>query len=97
MHHKQLNVIFSHLKESRHQLKNVTLPLGPNRNLKVDVVCPVLHVIADTEGADKMCGWHLCYSRAMSKRCQACDISKEHFSKPEALHNINDSATLTQM
>ena len=56
MHHKQLNVIFSHLKESRHQLKNVTLPLGPNRNLKVDVVCPVLHVIADTEGADKMCG-----------------------------------------
>ena len=96
MYHKQLEVIFAHLKESSKRLKNITLPIGRNRNINVDIVCPVLYVIADTEGADKMCGRYICYSRPISRRCRVCDVSEEGFSNPEASYTIADSVQLTQ-
>ena len=97
MYHKQLEVIFSHLKESSQRLKNINLPIGRNRNINVDIVCPVLYVIGDTEGADKMCGRYICYSRPISKRCRVCDVSESSFSDPWASFNLANSAQLTQM
>ena len=97
MYHKQLEVIFSKMTNSLHRLKNVTLPIGPHRNLCVDIVCPLLYVIADTEGADKMCGRYICYSRSIAKRCRVCDVSEESFCDPEASFSIADSAELTKI
>ena len=56
MHHKQLSVTLESLHNCEERLKNVPLPLGPNECQAFDIACLVLHIIGDTEGADRMCG-----------------------------------------
>ena len=95
MYHKQLQVIMHGIHLASDQLKNVTLPIGPNRNLRVDIVCPLLYVIADTEGADKICGRYVCYSRSISRRCRVCNVMDDSLSNPDCVYEINDSVALT--
>ena len=95
MYHKQLQTILQHISASSDRLKNVTLPIGPNRNLRVDVVCPLLYVIADTEGADKICGRYVCYSRSIARRCRVCNVMADDLSNPDCNYDTNDSCALT--
>ena len=93
MYHKQLQVILHHLHNASAQLKNVMLPIGPHRNLRVDIVCPLLYVIADTEGADKICGRYVCYSMPIARRCRVCNVTDESLSDPNCDYVINNSQT----
>ena len=56
MCHKQSSVTLESLHNCEERLKNVPLPLGLNECQAFDIACLVSHVIADTEGADGMCG-----------------------------------------
>ena len=94
MYHKQLQTILHHINASSDRLRNVTLPIGPNRSLRVDIVCPLLYVISDTEGADKICGRYVCYSRSIARRCRVCNVLDDDLSNPDCSYNTNDSVSL---
>ena len=52
MYHKQLSAILASLATHTDKLKNVAIPFN-NQVQYFDIVCPILYIIADTEGADK--------------------------------------------
>ena len=56
MYHKQLSVTLESLHNCEERLKNVPLPLGPNKHQAFDIACLESCIISDTEGADRTCG-----------------------------------------
>ena len=75
MYHKQLSVILESLHNCEERLKNVPLPLGPNKYQAFDIVCSVLYIIADTEGADKICGRYGSHHLDVKRHCRMCDVN----------------------
>ena len=94
IYHKQLSVILKSLRHSQTRLQNVNVPLGPHKSMWVDIVCPLLYVIADTEGADKMCGRYICYQK-IRRRCRVCDVNEEEFVKPDCMYTLTNSLEMT--
>ena len=56
MYHAQLSAILASLASSAERLKNVAIQFEDNVIHYVDITCPVMYIISDTEGADKICG-----------------------------------------
>ena len=61
-YHKQLTPILKSLVDSREKLKNVAIQFENNKIHYFDISCPVMYIIADTEGADKLCGRYACHT-----------------------------------
>ena len=55
-YHKQLTTILNSLVESDEKLKNIAIQFEDNSIHHFDISCPVMYIISDTEGADKICG-----------------------------------------
>ena len=55
-YHKQLTTILNSLVESDEKLKNIAIQFEDNSIYHFDISCPVMYIISDTEGADKICG-----------------------------------------
>ena len=88
MYHKQLTAILQSYKKSEYTLKNVQLPFTKDGQKQYfDIVCPILYIIADTEGADKICGRYGSHRLEVSRQCRMCDVDGEN------LDNENYSCT----
>ena len=61
IYHQQIQTILESFKSSQMQLNGVNIPIGQNCFVTVDIICSLLYMISDTEGADKMCGKYCCY------------------------------------
>ena len=79
MYHKQLSTILSSLKTSGQYLKYIPIPFKGNNNLQYfDITCPVLYIISDTEGADKICGRYGSHRIEVSRHCRMCNVDGEN-------------------
>ena len=78
MYHKQLISILRSLQSCKDQLKNISLPIGKNNNQKFDITCPILYIISDTEGADKICGRYGSHQLEVKRHCRMCDVNGEN-------------------
>ena len=74
MYHKQLSAILASLATHTDKLKNVAIPFK-NKVQYFDIVCPILYIIADTEGADKICGRYGSHNLKIQRHCRMCDVN----------------------
>jgi hypothetical protein len=57
------------------------------------MILPVLFIIGDTEGHDKLCGRYLCRNN-IQRPCRYCDISFENSDKPDTTYTYTKVATI---
>ena len=62
-------------------LQNVTIFLN-NQQVIVDIICPILFIIADTPAADTMCGRFNSYQLQIGRLHRACNVSPHDADKP---------------
>ena len=55
-YHRQLSAILDSLIKSKEKLKNVAIQFEDKFIRHFDISCPIMYIISDTEGADKLCG-----------------------------------------
>jgi hypothetical protein len=55
-YHAQLKTVLETFRTAGPRLHGVTLPIGPNRNMTIDVVCCILFVIQDMQEGDMLYG-----------------------------------------
>ena len=82
MYHKQLSAILTSLATHTDTLKNVAIPFN-NKVQYFDIVCPILYIIADTEGADKICGRYGSHSLKIKRHCRMCDVDSANLDNEE--------------
>ena len=78
MYHRQLSAILSSLETCKEKLQNIPIPFKDNTIQHFDIVCPLLYVIADTEGADKICGRYGSHNLAIQRHCRMCDVNSDN-------------------
>ena len=83
MCHKQLSAILASLINSTETLQDVAISFDNKTICRYDISCPVLYVIADTEGADKICGRYACHNVGKVQRhCRMCDVDSDNLDNP---------------
>ena len=82
MYHKQLSAILASLATHTDKLKNVAIPFN-NKVQYFDIVCPILYIIADTEGADKICGRYGSHNLKIQRHCRMCDVDSANLDNKE--------------
>lgn len=87
MYHKQLSVILESLMNSKDELKNVAISFDNKIDHHHDISCPVLYVISDTKGADKICGQYGSHNLKIQCHCRMCDVNSENLDNP--IYNFN--------
>lgn len=78
-YYKQIEGILKSFQESPLHLCDVLLPIGPDSEMRVDILCPYLHQICDTEEADKSTGQFKPHTKLIKQQCQACDIDSKKY------------------
>ena len=90
MYHKKLSTILSSLKTSDQYLKNIPIPFKGNNNLQsFGIACPVLYIILDTEGANKICGRYGSHRIEVSRQCRMYDVDGANLDKHATLPTSN--------
>ena len=79
MYHKQLSAVLAFLAIHTEKLRNIPIPFNANKIEYFDIVCPVLNVIADTEGADKICGRYGSHNLKTQRHCRMCYVDSNNF------------------
>ena len=83
MYHRQLSAMLDSLIHADNHLKNIAISFDNKIIQYYDITCPVLYVIADTEGADKICGRYACHNIGMVQRhCRMCNVNSENLDNP---------------
>ena len=105
-YHKQLTTILNSLVESDEKLKNIAIQFEDNSIHHFDISCPVMYIISDTEGADKICGRYACRVVGNVKRhCRMCDVDSKNLDNEKYnfqylkfcdIHQIAMQGTLEQ-
>jgi hypothetical protein len=57
---------------------------------------PVMYIIGDTEGHDKLCGRYLCRNK-INRPCRYCNISFENSDKPDTAYIYTRVATIKKL
>jgi hypothetical protein len=79
IYHAQRRVVFlSTFETANAQLRNITLPIGPNRSVCVDVVTCILFVIQDMQEGDTLCGRYGPHTPLIQRHCRACNVSYDN-------------------
>ena len=65
MDHKQLSAKLESLIQSDNHLQNIAISFDNKIIHHYDITCPVLYIIADTEGEDKICDRYACQDVGM--------------------------------
>ena len=78
MYHQQLSAILASLATYPDKLKNVAIPFHANKVQYFDIACPVLYIIADTEGANKICGRYGSHNLKIQRHCRMCDVDSDN-------------------
>ena len=88
MYHAQLSAILASLASSAERLKNVAIQFEDNVIHYVDITCPVMYIISDTEGADKICGRYACHNIGKVQRhCRMCDVNSDNLDNQDYKFN----------
>ena len=105
-YHRQLTTILNSLDESNEKLKNVAIQFEDNSIHHFDISCPLMYIILDTEGADKICGQYACHTVGEVKsHCRICDVDSKNlddenynfqYLKICDMHQISVQGTLEQ-
>ena len=74
-YHAQLRVVLSSFETANARLRNITLPLGPDKSMCVDIVTCILFVIQDMQEGDTLCGRYGPHTPQIQRHCRACDVS----------------------
>jgi len=77
MYHKQLSAILGSLQSCDEKLKNVAIPFDNNEVQYFDITCPVMFVMSDTEGADRICGRYESYRLKIKCHCRMCNVNSD--------------------
>ena len=79
-----MQTILESFKSSQMQLSSVNIPIGQNCFVTVDIICSLLYIVSDTEGADKMCGKYCCYeNHKVQQQCRICNVQNTEISNPQ--------------
>ena len=83
--------------QSLKRLNNLKLELGPFQrlcNLKV----PVMFIIGDMQGGDKLCGSYATYSNTANRPCRKCNVKGKDLGNPDAsCHKISMQRVLAMI
>ena len=82
MYHKQLSAILAALATHTDKLKNDAISFT-NKVQYFDIVCPILYIIADTEGADKFCRRYGSHNLKIQQHCRMCDLDSANLDNKE--------------
>ena len=77
-YHKQLRKVLETFRTANDRLRNITLPLGPTKNISVNVVTCILFVIQDMQEGDMLCGRYGNHAKGIQRHCRACDVNYEN-------------------
>jgi hypothetical protein len=84
-YHQQLAVLLQRIKSEQNGttklLQNITIFMN-NQQVIVDIIYPILFIIADTPAADTMCGWFNSYQLQIGHLHKACNVSPHDADKP---------------
>ena len=64
---------------------------------RVNLHIPLLYVIGDTEGHDKLCGRKVDRASGTSRQCRSCDVEHHECDKPTAKVNLTKCADIRKM
>jgi hypothetical protein len=81
-YHAQLKVVLETFRTAEHRLRNVTLPIGPHRNMTVDIVCCILFVIQDMQEGDMLCGRYGPHTPNIKRHCRSCNVAYADLDNP---------------
>ena len=83
-YHAQLTVVLQSFKSANERLKNVTLPIGPNGHMSVDVITCILFIIQDMQEGDMLCGRYGPHTPQVQRHSRACTVNFDN------LDNLKD-------
>jgi len=78
MYHRQLSAILDSLIKSNDKLQNISISFDQQEAKHYNIACPVLYIIADTEGADKICGRYGSHQLEVQRHCRMCDVNSKN-------------------
>jgi hypothetical protein len=84
-YHAQLRVVLQTFETANARLRNVTLPIGPNGAMTVDVKTCLLFIIQDMQEGDMLCGRYGPHTSKVQRQCRACNVNYED------LDNVTDA------
>jgi hypothetical protein len=82
-YHAELRVVLETFRSANDRLRNITLPLGPDKSITVDIVTCILFVIQDMQEGDMLCGRYGPHTPLIQRHCRSCDVSYEELDNPE--------------
>ena len=65
------------------QLRNVSLPIGPNGRMQVDVITCILLVIQDMQEGDMLCGCYGTHGPSIQRHSRVCDVDRTNLDNPD--------------
>ena len=83
IYHQQLKVLLETYATSTTRLKNVILPIGPQREMMVDIICPLMYIICDNEEAEKLAGHYNSRTSGVRKHSRCCNVSFDDLDNPD--------------
>jgi hypothetical protein len=82
-YHAQLDAVLSSFTSAGPYLMNVSLPIGPQGIMQVDVITCILYVIQDMQEGDMLCGRFGSHGAGIQRHSRACDVDHENLDNPE--------------
>lgn len=82
-YHAELRVVLNTFRSANNRLRNITLPIGPNGSITVDIVTCILFVIQDMQEGDMLCGRYGPHTPLIKRHCRSCDVSYDDLDNPE--------------
>ncbi len=64
-------------------LRNVSLPIGPNGRMQVDIITCILFVIQDMQEGDMLCGRYGTHGPGIQRHSRACDVDHTNLDNPD--------------
>lgn len=83
-YHDQLHAVLKSFITAGPLLTNVTLPIGPTGQMKVDIITCILYVIQDMQEGDMLCGRYGTHTSGTQRHSRACDVNYDNLDN----HNV---------
>ena len=83
-YHAQLAVVLETFQTARPRLRDVWLPIGPQRSMQVNIIPCLLFIIQDMQEGDQLCSRYATHMKEVQRHCRACDIGYADLGKHNA-------------
>lgn len=81
-YHKQLSAVLETFINANSRLKNVSLPIGPNGVMVVDIIVCLLCIVQDIEEGDRLAGRFGPHKPNIQRQCRTCDVNWDNLENP---------------